>query len=82
MHALHTPSLIDSVSDHFPPTAFCRPHSQTVRNSPSIYKIEYVIVMQNFLNPKEHQNRIIGSEVMAILLKGWMLPIMGVALVR
>ena len=40
-----------------------------------IYKIDYVIVMKNFLNPKEHPNRNIGSKVMAILLHGWILPI-------
>ena len=30
-----------------------------------------------FLNPKGHQNPISGSKDMAILLKGWILPIGG-----
>ena len=37
-------------------------------------------MIQNYLNPKGHQNRIGGSKVTAILLKGWILPIGGVAL--
>ena len=40
-------------------------------------KIEDVIVIKNSLNPEGHQNPIIGSKVMAILLKGWILPIGG-----
>ena len=35
-------------------------------------------MIKNFLNPEGHQNPISGSKVMAILLKGWILPI-GVA---
>ena len=35
------------------------------------------MVIKNFLNPEGHQNRISGSKVMAILLKGWILPIGG-----
>ena len=46
---------------------------------PSSYKIDYVIVIKNFLNPEGHQNPISGSKVMAILLKGWIWPICGVA---
>ena len=38
--------------------------------------------MKNILNPKGHQNRISGSKVTNILLKGWILPIGGVALGR
>ena len=41
--------------------------------------INYVLVMKNFLNPKGHQNRFSGSKVTAILLKGCILPIGGVA---
>ena len=41
------------------------------------YKINYDIVIKNFLNPKGHQNLISGSKVMAILLKGWILPVGG-----
>ena len=55
------------------PTALRRRHSQTVRDRSSSYKI----VIKNFLNPKEHQNCILGSKAMAILLKGWILPIGG-----
>ena len=50
--------------------------------SGALYKIRYVIGIKNFLNPKEHQNCIRGSKVTAILLKGWILPIGGVALGR
>ena len=35
------------------------------------------MVIQNFLNPQGHQNPIIGSEVTAILLRGWILLICG-----
>jgi hypothetical protein len=34
-------------------------------------------VFKNFLNPEGHQNFISGSNVMVILLKGWILPIGG-----
>ena len=33
-------------------------------------KIDYVIVIKNFLNPEGHQNPISGSKVTALLLKG------------
>ena len=42
-----------------------------VRDSTSSYKIDYVIVIKNFLNPEGNQHRISGSKVTAILLKGW-----------
>ena len=48
-----------------------------IRDSSSGYKIDYVKVIKNFLNPKEHQNPTNGSKVTAILLKGWILPIGG-----
>ena len=35
------------------------------------------MVIKNFLNPKEHQNPISGSEDTAILLNGCILPIGG-----
>ena len=41
------------------------------------FKIDYVIVIKNFLNPEGHQNPITGSKVTAILLKGRILPIGG-----
>ena len=34
-------------------------------------------MIKTFLNPEGHQNRIAGSKVMAILLKGWIVPIGG-----
>ena len=36
-----------------------------------VIKIDYVIVILNFLNPERHQNPISISKVTAILLKGW-----------
>ena len=66
------------MSEPFPPTYLQRRHAQTVRDSTSSYKIDYVIVIKNFLNPKGHQNPISGSKVTVILMKGWILPI-GVA---
>ena len=65
------------MSEPFPPTASRRRHAQTVRDSTSSYKIDYVIVIKTFLNPEGHQNRISGSKVTAILLKGWLLPMGG-----
>ena len=59
------------------PTALQRRHAQAVRDRSSSYKIDYVIVIKNFLNPEEHQNPISGSKVTAFLLKGWILPIGG-----
>ena len=41
-------------------------------------KINYAMVIKNFLNLKRHQNPISGSEVTAILLKGGIWPIGGV----
>ena len=62
--------LINSVREPFPPTALRRRHAQTARYSTSSYKIDYFIVIKNFLNPKEHENPISGTKVTAILLKG------------
>ena len=66
----------------FPPTALRRRHAQTVRDSSSSYKIDYVIVIKNFLNPERHQNRMSGSKGTAILLKGCILPIGGASAVE
>ena len=44
---------------------------------PSSYKIDYVIVIKNFLSLEGHQNPTSGSKVRAILLKGLILPIGG-----
>ena len=68
-----THSLINSIL--LVPTALWRRHAQTVGDWVSCYKIDYVIVIKNFLDPEEHQNPISGSTVMAILLKGWILPL-------
>ena len=70
------------MSEPFPPTALRRRHAQTVRNSSSSYKIDSVVVIKTFLNPEGHQNRITGSKVTAILLKGWSLPIGGASAVE
>ena len=59
------------MSHPFPPTALRRRHAQTVRDRASSYKIDYVIVIKIFLNPKGHQTPISGSKVTAIILKGW-----------
>ena len=66
--------IIHSPSEPFPPIALWRRPAQTVRDSSSSYKIDYVIVIKTFLNPEGHKNRISGSNV---LLKGWILPIAG-----
>ena len=39
-------------------------------------------MIKNFLNPEGHQNRINGSKVTAILLKGWISPIGGASTVE
>ena len=63
------------MSQPFPPIALRRRHAQTIRDSSSSYKIDYVVVIKTFLNPEGHQNRISGLKVTAILLKGWILSI-------
>ena len=70
-------SFINSVSQPFPPTALRRCHAKTVRDRASSYKIDYVIVIKNFLKPEGQENPISGSKDTAILLKGWILPIGG-----
>ena len=70
------------MSEPFPPTALRRRHAHTVKDSSSSYKIDYVILIKTFLNPEGHQNRIRGSKVTAILLKGWILPIGGASAVE
>ena len=70
------------MSQPFSPTALRRCHAQTVRDSTSSYKIDYVIVIKTFLNPEGHQNCTSGSKVMAILLKRWVLPIGGASAVE
>ena len=58
-------------------TALLRPNS--TRDSTSSYKIDYVILIKNFLGPEGHQNPFCGSKVTAILLKCWIWPIGGVS---
>ena len=41
------------------------------------HKIDYVAILQEILNPEGPQNRITGSKVMAFLLNGWILPMVG-----
>ena len=43
------------------------------------FKIDYIIVVKNFLNSEGHQNPIGSSKVTDILRKGWILPIGGTA---
>ena len=52
------------------PTALRHRHTQTVWDSSSTNKIDYVIVIKNIINPKGHQNPINGSIFTAILMKG------------
>ena len=73
-------SFINSVSLFLPQLNGAR-HAQTVRDSSSSYKIDYVIVIKSFLNPEGHQHPINGSKVTAILLKGWILPVGGASAV-
>ena len=49
------------------------------RDSSSSYKIDYVIVIKNFLYLEGNKNPISGSEGTGILLKGWIWPIGEVA---
>ena len=63
-------SVGQSVSEPFPPTALRRRHAPIVRDSSLSYKIDYIIVIQTFINPEGHQLPISGSKVKAILLKG------------
>ena len=53
-----------------------------VGDGASSHKIDYVRKFCEILNLEGHHNPISGSKVTAILLKGWILPIGGVALGR
>ena len=76
-------SLVNNSLTHpFPPTYLQRRHAQTVRYSSYSYNIDYVIVIQTFLNPKGHQNPIIDSKVTAISLKGWISHVGGASAVE
>ena len=54
-----------------------RRHALTIADGAFSHKIDHVTIFQEILNPKGHPNRITGSKVTAILLKGWILPIGG-----
>ena len=58
------------MSEPFPPSALRCHCAQMVRDCSSSSKIDYVIVIKNFLIPEGNQNPIIGSKVTDILLKG------------
>ena len=61
------------MSHRLVPTALRRHHAQTVRDSSFQYKIDYFIMIKNFLMPEGHENPICGSTITAILLKGLIL---------
>ena len=71
--------MIHSLSNPFPPTALRRRQAETVKDGSSGYKIDYVVVIKHFLNLEGHQNPMSTSKVTAILLKGFIWPIGGVA---
>ena len=52
-----------------------RRHAQTVAIGAFSYKIDYVIIFKEILNPEGHSNRITGSKVTAILLNGGFCPL-------
>ena len=71
------------MSSHpFPLTALRRRHAPRVKDSILSYKIDDVIVIENFLNLEGHQNCISGSKVAVILIKELILHIGGVVLGR
>ena len=65
-----------------PPTALGRSQAQTVGDGTFRNKIDYVEQVQGILNLKRYQNCITGAKVKVLLLSGWILPIVGVALER
>ena len=54
-----------------------RRHALTVADGALSHKIDHVTIFKEILNTEGHPNRITGSKVTAILLKGWILPIGG-----
>ena len=64
-------SLIESVSQLFPPTALRRRHTQTDRDSSSSFKIDYVIVIKISLNPEGHENPISGLKLKSMPSSSW-----------
>ena len=55
-----------------------RRHGQTIWNCASLHKIDYHAMVADILNFEGHQHCIIGSNVTAIFLNRWILPIGGV----
>ena len=55
-----------------------RRHTLPIADGAFNHKIDYVTICEEKLNLEGHQNRITGFKVMAILLNGWILPIIGV----
>ena len=54
-----------------------RRHALTVADGAFSHKVDHVTIFKEILNPDGHPNRITGSKVTAILLKGWSFPIGG-----
>ena len=52
-----------------------RKHALTVEDGDISHKIEYVTIFKEILNTEGHSNRITGSKVTAILLKGGLFPL-------
>ena len=52
-----------------------RRHALTMADGAFSHKIDYVLILMEIPNPEGHPNRITGSKVNAILLNGWILPI-------
>ena len=58
--------LADPGGQRFPPTALRLRHAKKARDSNYSYKKDYVIMINNFLNPEGHQNPFSGLKVTAI----------------
>ena len=68
-------SLIHSFSQSwFVKISLRRRHTLTFADGAFSHKIDHVTIFQEILNSKGYPNRITGSKVTAILLKGWILP--------
>ena len=56
-----------------------RRHALIVEDGAFSHRVYYVTIFWEILNLEGHPNRITGSKVTAISLRGWILPIGGVA---
>ena len=54
-----------------------RRHALKVADSAYSHEIDYVTIFEEILNPEGHPICTYGSKVTAILLNGWILPIVG-----